>query len=781
MPFADLPARHERSAPCFDNARPEEVEHYFADLQHLLAANAVVAEDEMKQAAVKYLKSVGTEKLWRTTPAFADAAQTYEEFKTEILSLYPSAGTDRTFSIQDLDMLIGERVQVGIISTNDVADYYRQFLLISRYLISKNCLSSIDQLQNFMCGFRPELVQRVMQRLELRLPTHLPEDPYTISEVYEAANFIIGGPAGGAFTTAVQSQPAGQYQPSPYWALPPPTYGTTQAYTAPPPPRNPYTPPAAQPSSDPTTIKIEALTAAVASLGEMLKTAIETQQSSGKPRNAGPRPAGATGTACNFCGGTGHFIRECEVVTEYSRVGKCKRGADGRVVLPSGAMVPRDVPGNWLRDRVDEWHRQNPGQAASQMILEVAAVQTVTALPRDSACQSNMSYPAQSAGQCPEVRQPEVYALRRVPAPRPEAAARPRPARDNTATAPTGSRVNSGEAAPPSFRRELPPHPQQDGASSVKTGQVTSEQEPSGQAHPYTTVQSTPHQARPAASPIRRGDQAYTTTAKIHDEKVASDIYNRAMELPITVTQHELLSLAPELRAQVADATVKRRIPREMAQVMIEEIDECKEEQEHTQLMHMPASFATAASSRYAEDIVTDTHEQYLKTVQAPADLQDDIQVAAESNVLRAILPIVDGQDQVEAILDPGCQVVAMSEEVCNALAIAYDPDVRLSMVSANGGVDQLLGLVCNVSFLVGNITLYLQVHILRSPAYDILLGRPFDILTQSVVCNYRNENQTITIKDPNSGKSATIPTVARGSHRFAERRARTHQQQQGF
>jgi hypothetical protein len=100
-----------------------------------------------------------------------------------------------------------------------------------------------------------------------------------------------------------------------------------------------------------------------------------------------------------------------------------------------------------------------------------------------------------------------------------------------------------------------------------------------------------------------------------------------------------------------------------------------------------------------------------------------------ESNALRAILLVVDGQDQVEAILDPGCQVVAMLEEVCNTLAITYDPNVRLSMVSANGGVNQSLGLVCNVSFLVGNITLYLQVHILRLPAYDILLGRPFDIL----------------------------------------------------
>jgi hypothetical protein len=117
--------------------------------------------------------------------------------------------------------------------------------------------------------------------------------------------------------------------------------------------------------------------------------------------------------------------------------------------------------------------------------------------------------------------------------------------------------------------------------------------------------------------------------------------------------------------------------------------------------------------------------------MQAPVDLQDNVQVVAESNTLHVILPVVNGQDQVKAILDPGCQVVAMSEEVCNTLAIVYDPNVCLSMVSANGGIDQSLRLVCNVSFLVSNITLYLQVHIPCLPAYVILM--------QSVVCNYCN------------------------------------------
>jgi hypothetical protein len=129
----------------------------------------------------------------------------------------------------------------------------------------------------------------------------------------------------------------------------------------------------------------------------------------------------------------------------------------------------------------------------------------------------------------------------------------------------------------------------------------------------------------------------------------------------------------------------------------------------------------------------------------------------------------VDRQDEVEAILDPGCQVVAMSKEVCNALALHYDPTIWLHMMYASGGVNQSLSLARNVPFLVGDIMLYLQVHVLRAPAYDILLGRPFNVLTQSVVRNYANENQTITILNPNTSRKATVSTILRSSFRFAD------------
>ncbi|PSR75187.1 hypothetical protein PHLCEN_2v9265 [Hermanssonia centrifuga] len=93
-------------------------------------------------------------------------------------------------------------------------------------------------------------------------------------------------------------------------------------------------------------------------------------------------------------------------------------------------------------------------------------------------------------------------------------------------------------------------------------------------------------------------------------------------------------------------------------------------------------------------------------------------------------------------------------------------------MQSANGVVDPSLGLARNVPFQVGELTFYLQVHVIRQAAYDILLGRPFDVLTESLVKNFRNETQTLTITCPNTKEQVTVPTHARGKPKYRMNRS---------
>ena len=120
--------------------------------------------------------------------------------------------------------------------------------------------------------------------------------------------------------------------------------------------------------------------------------------------------------------------------------------------------------------------------------------------------------------------------------------------------------------------------------------------------------------------------------------------------------------------------------------------------------------------------IVPDPYEPYLKLLPSGAT-PELLVVAKESSVLRSIFPLVDNQQHIEGILDPGSQIIAIAEEVCLDLGLVYNPMVVLHMQSANGEVDPSLGLVQNVPMRIGDITLYVQIHIIRSPAYNILLG----------------------------------------------------------
>ena len=80
--------------------------------------------------------------------------------------------------------------------------------------------------------------------------------------------------------------------------------------------------------------------------------------------------------------------------------------------------------------------------------------------------------------------------------------------------------------------------------------------------------------------------------------------------------------------------------------------------------------------------------------------------------------------------------------------------------------MDKSLGLARNIPCTLDDITFYLQIHVLWSPTYDILLGCPFDVLTKSVVNTLNKLGTTIMVMDPNSGLCCTIPAFLCGQHK---------------
>jgi hypothetical protein len=233
--------------------------------------------------------------------------------------------------------------------------------------------------------------------------------------------------------------------------------------------------------------------------------------------------------------------------------------------------------------------------------------------------------------------------------------------------------------------------------------------------HPYAAAKENsylpPHE-RNFAGPSKgkeHEDHTYHTQAPIQNDKIASEIFSHSMKTPVvTLTSEELLSLSPKVQSKWKEQVTLKRIP------LVRD--------------NMPAE-----PSHNTEIFLADPYETYLNAL-GPSDEPKAFVVAKESNSIRSVVMDINGKDSIESVVDGGSAIITMAEAVCHELALCYDPAVTIPMQSANGGIDHSLGLARNVPCEIGNITLYMQIHIICNPAYDILLGCPFDVLTESVI-----------------------------------------------
>jgi hypothetical protein len=159
--------------------------------------------------------------------------------------------------------------------------------------------------------------------------------------------------------------------------------------------------------------------------------------------------------------------------------------------------------------------------------------------------------------------------------------------------------------------------------------------------------------------------------------------------------------------------------------------------------------------------VISDPIMQYL--IANPTEESVTIQVAKPSVALKSVLPYVNETEQIECILDGGSQICSMSAETARRVGISWNPGVKIRMQSANGSIDETLGMAKNVPFRFEDVTIYLQCHILEHAAYQVLLGRPFECVTKSQTHNYANGEQRILLTCPNTGDMVEISTHDRG------------------
>ncbi|KAK7440285.1 hypothetical protein VKT23_003921 [Stygiomarasmius scandens] len=272
---------------------------------------------------------------------------------------------------------------------------------------------------------------------------------------------------------------------------------------------------------------------------------------------------------------------------------------------------------------------------------------------------------------------------------------------------------------------------------------------------------------------------------------LAEEIADRIMDSPVTLRVDELTKVSPTVLKVLNRRTKNRRIPvRALGTHMVVVKDEDNPLDKHImeeELQPHPCLYVdTKDMASSGEFEVLQQEENGLPkgsvvqrdiTEQFKADLPLEdrkkiIIVASRSEGLRVAFPKINNTDlDVEVVLDSGSQIVSVATEVASALGLSWDPDVIIHMQSANGQLQPTKGLARNVPFKFGELTVYLQLHVIDNPPYQVLLGRPFDSLTESTVQNYANGDQDVTITCPNTRYRCTIGTFTRGKPRMVHPR----------
>ncbi|KAF8262372.1 hypothetical protein EI94DRAFT_1808886 [Lactarius quietus] len=139
------------AAPNPPNPLPLPQRMLLADLpgqKVLYNRHGVTTEPDKKTGALKYLTTTFLDRIWCSCDTFADATKTYDEFKAELYESYLGSDKD-VFTMNHLDALIGERVQLSNKNTTEPGQYHFKFKAVTNYLISKNRMLGYKQSRAF--------------------------------------------------------------------------------------------------------------------------------------------------------------------------------------------------------------------------------------------------------------------------------------------------------------------------------------------------------------------------------------------------------------------------------------------------------------------------------------------------------------------------------------------------------------------------------------------------------------------------------------------------------
>ncbi|KAG5734182.1 hypothetical protein E4T56_gene1357 [Termitomyces sp. T112] len=585
----------------------------------------------------------------RMPPRNDTTAPKWDEWKAAVLRLYPGADASARYNLGDLERLVNQSFNSGLATLGRFSDYYQDFQRIARWLLANGKLYRNEERHLFQQGIPTSLWSKVVRRLEITLPDHHPEDPYDVDQVFEGAKWVLKGT--DTSTTKTSN-------------------GTTSIHS---PIANPPTVPSLAPKQE--ALELATTTAIVSALERL-----EALLTSG---NVQPCQQFANST-CHFCGEMGHTMVRgtCIKLEQMIRQGKIRRNAEGKIILPSGAMIPNYSGKRLYIERIEEWHRLNPGQIVTGRLSSNANPD-----PEQAAMQQSLIH---------EVMQQDVATGRvlskeeRIEALESSDASKATPSTSDPPATSTPSDSAPVPATKPADKGKAPER-------TVAKEQLPVAKEPVAQPpiHPFSGLPSryAPPANRNFAAPNKANDGAYRTMPPIYDIEQSKAVFKQVLRTQVTILVGKLCSVSQDIRNQFRTAVTPKRSVGASANT-VQDSSDIFEEILPTFAIEEP-QFSLGSNADTAKGLTADKApfasvdpvEAYIDSL-PPGEEPVVLTVTKESQSLRTVMMLINNKEEVECIHDSGSQIISMSAEIASDIGLSYDPNIVLNMQSANGTMD---------------------------------------------------------------------------------------------
>ena len=160
----------------------------------------------------------------------------WSNFVDTIKKLYPGCEGANCYCQADIEYLVQEFKAKSMHTLEELGEYQRKFLKITRTLINNCKLSELDWDALFLTGPPVDIETQVRQQLLITKTAHHPSDPYPINDIIDAMKFLLTGSTLCPLAAATVAAPYTILPYFPTWAAPPATTMTPQTtiQTAPP-------------------------------------------------------------------------------------------------------------------------------------------------------------------------------------------------------------------------------------------------------------------------------------------------------------------------------------------------------------------------------------------------------------------------------------------------------------------------------------------------------------------------------------------------------------------